>query len=697
MAGGGLLRKWGIGAELVFSAGGAIREMTRTSRTVGALRQSFQALKSGMVGIGFGLGQIALALTPLGIGFGALLAKSSALGANLESQLLTFRVLLGSAEKAEALISDIRKTAASTPFQEGDLIEGSKRLLRLSKDNVTENKRLLGIAMTMSALNPTKGITDSVEAMLDAASGGGFERLKEFGLAFRAEDFKDLGRPGGEAWAAGIMEALQAELTKMTRGEDLVGALAGTFSGRLSTLKDQVLQTLTEIGMGINERIGPHVDDLIDRISGMKDEIVEAFDRLATEVENIYTTRIEPVLTSLTEWWDGLGSEARIGVLAGVAAVGALAAGLLSLGAVAGIAGLLLGGIVTLVGGIVTVISGLSVEAVVVVGAVLLAAAAAVAIFFGSFKREGESAWGFIARMGGALWGVLGEVWGAIQAAYEPFAQGFLKEFLPVLNHAIATMGPDVRALVRDVADLVGWLWFGGMGDGAADVWATLGRVIGGVLGYSLYYAALGVRLVVGGLRGIWTIIQPLILLLAEFGKAWVDVFTGASTAGEGLKRTIDLLMVAVVAMALSIFSTMLWFVENTLRMVETVIRAIPGANLLFGDVSLGADSLAGMRDELADTLERGIIGIDLADSRKRRNQADAFSPSLNLTLPEPAITAKVESRVCVDGEDIGRATGDVKVRQGEKGQGPPMPAEARGRVLRGGLEVTQLRPSEVF
>src|SRR5687768_13469173 len=124
-----LFRKWGFGAELIFEGGRATAEMGRAQQAVIALRGSFGKLQEAGGRVSAGLSAIGTLLAPVGLGLGFAANQASSLAGNLEAQKLTMRVLVGDLAEANRLLQMIHDHAAESPFTEGQLIEGSKRLL----------------------------------------------------------------------------------------------------------------------------------------------------------------------------------------------------------------------------------------------------------------------------------------------------------------------------------------------------------------------------------------------------------------------------------------------------------------------------------------------------------------------------------------------------------------------------------------
>lgn len=189
----------------------------------------------------------------------------------LERAKTTFNVLVGDTQKAAKLIEDIRVNAAKTPFEFGELLEGSRRLLRLTGANVEQNKQLLVLSEQLAAINPTKTVTDAAEALLDAQVGE-FERLKEFGIKLRIEEVDKAAKAGklaGGAFGDKYLDSIAAAVTKQTGGRDIVGALSKTFSGRVSTLKDIGTELGREIGGPAFEILSNGLGELVANLENM--------------------------------------------------------------------------------------------------------------------------------------------------------------------------------------------------------------------------------------------------------------------------------------------------------------------------------------------------------------------------------------------------------------------------------------------
>ena len=235
------------------------RQLERTYDSVGRAASRASAMTGSLIGQAMSLKGIAVGIAAGGGGktiFDAMIGSN----ATLESQRITFNTMMGDVGKATKLMNQLRGYAASTPFAQGDLIDGSKRLLRLTGENVDQNVKLVKLASQMAAINPDKTISDAAEAILDA-EGLEFERLKEFGLKLKRDDLKKM-KKRGESLGQAALRGVEEALAKQTGGRDVVAALSQSFNGKLSTLKDNFTEMMREAGEPGFEVLKNGLDDI---------------------------------------------------------------------------------------------------------------------------------------------------------------------------------------------------------------------------------------------------------------------------------------------------------------------------------------------------------------------------------------------------------------------------------------------------
>lgn len=691
----GLLRKWGLGVELLFDAGRSMVQMTRATKAVAALKTGYEALGTSASRARDGLAKIGLGLAPLGIGFGVLAHQASGLAATLEGQQLTMRVLLGSQEKAAQLMAQIRDYAAATPFEQGDLIDGSKRLLKLTGDNVDANMDLLKLVSQMAALNPDRSFGDAAEALIDAAAGTGFERIKEmsFFTGMGAEDFKHLGKPGGKAWADGVIASFRQQVQDKLKGGDLVAELGQTFTGRMSTLVDSFNNALLPVGEALNKQLGPLLPEFGAKIAAFTPVLVGAAERLIGIVQGL-AVEARPYLDMLAALWDRLGAGGQENMVLAVMAVGALVAALAPLGGAAAALGLVVSGIASLVSAIAPLIGP---EALAVLGgivAALGAVAAAAFLVFEVFKRDGEGPLDFLIRVGSAVQDFLISRFERAQVLAQAAGAAFMQSFGGVQG-AIEQVRPPIMALWDRLAGLFGFMQ-GGAGE-QVDTWRMIGTVLGVVADLLVNQVAKGIEFVTAVVDVLTTTFGPLVLAVWSFMDGLLGLVTGSMDAQDAIDKMLASVVSIVIATINAVFSLLLGAVELILRQIAMMIVSLPGGKaLLDASGNLGADALAGARQSFSDMITEAVGNVAQAGTTREGERAKASSPTVNVAAGDTTVQANVTTEVKVNDREIARAAGAAQVKAGQR-QGKHLPSQQRGRVLRGNGTVTPLQPFETI
>lgn len=188
--------------------------------------------------------------------------------ATMQSYLTNFKVMLGSEEQAAAKLAEIRKMAASTPFSLDDLTNGTQTLLQfgIAADDTTGVLQQLGdislgnadklqtLVRAYGKMSSAQKVTlENVNMMIDA----GFNPLNQICTA-TGESMADLYKrisDGKVSFAE--LEAAVASATSQG-GQFYNGMLEAsqTFSGRMSTLKDNVSALTGELTSGLFEALG---------------------------------------------------------------------------------------------------------------------------------------------------------------------------------------------------------------------------------------------------------------------------------------------------------------------------------------------------------------------------------------------------------------------------------------------------------
>ena len=695
-----LIKRWGLGVDLVFNARDAVNQMVRVHQSVVRLRGELQAVGSSVANFAGKLGQLGMVMAPLAAAFGLAVGTGSKLAADLEAQSLTMRILIGDAGKANQLLEMIRVNAASTPFEEGDLIEGSKRLLRLTGSNIDQNMELLKTMETMAALSPGKSVVDAVEALLDATSGGGFERLKEFGVSLRADDFKAAGPAGSAAWADAVIRELTTRMTTITRGEDLVGALSQTFLGRVSTLGDAAKALLRDLGQVFNREVGPLLEPITARLAGLAPAVRQAAEGLTGTIRGL-VSRAQPWIDRILGWWDGLGVEGQARIFQPPLGLGAPSAVLVPVG---GALGAVVFGVVSLVGAVSAawpvissiggaLLAALAPEILLPLAAGLATVATLAFAAWAALARDGEGPVDTLRRVGAAVWAFLVEAFDRARVAWSQFAAGFGATWSGI-EGPFQRLQTALDPITTKVAQLFA-LFAGPDGEAARTLFRWMGVAAGFLADMLVNKVVAGLELVAAGIDIVASVFRPMVLSFNSFYEGLLGLVTGSMTAEKAIIKMLMGVTGLIVGMVNTVFQLLAGAVELLIRSIVLSLSGLPGMEgLLSSTGNLGADAISRARAAFEQETSNAIAGVNLARDRAQAAQADRAAPVVNVA-PTVENKVAVSTSVKLDTREMAKATGAATTRRKQR-EGQPMPAQARGRVLRGGT-IEDLDPAAVW
>lgn len=188
--------------------------------------------------------------------------------ATMQSYLTNFKVMLGSEEQAAEKLAEIRKMAASTPFSLDDLTDGTQTLLQfgIAVDDTTGVLQQLGdislgnadklqtLVRAYGKMSSAQKVTlENVNMMIDA----GFNPLNQICTA-TGESMADLYKriSDGKVSFAELESAVASATSQGGQFYNGMLEASQTFSGRMSTLKDNVSALTGELTSGLFEALG---------------------------------------------------------------------------------------------------------------------------------------------------------------------------------------------------------------------------------------------------------------------------------------------------------------------------------------------------------------------------------------------------------------------------------------------------------
>lgn len=222
---------------------------------------------------------------------------------------MAFKTMLQSEEKADALMKQLIRTAAVTPFGVEDVTEGAKQLLAFNVAAEDVNKTLIGLG--------------------DVAAGMGL-------------NLKDLVMLYGTTIAKGKMDTMDlyqflnrgipiADEIAKVMGLDVTNAIKEVQkqikAGKVtSDIFIQAMQSMTAEGSKFGGLMEAQSETIIGQISNIKDAIEKKFNEIGKSQEGVINTGLG-VVSTLIENWDTVGKV----LMTVVAAYGAYKAAVISM------------------------------------------------------------------------------------------------------------------------------------------------------------------------------------------------------------------------------------------------------------------------------------------------------------------------------------------------------------------------------
>lgn len=234
--------------------------------------------------------------------------------AQIETYQTALTTLTGSAEEANKIIEQVKKDAASTPFEVASLVKGNQLLISagLSAEQARDDILALGNAIS--------------------ATGGGEEELSR--MVINLQQIKNVGKASALdikqfAYAGIDVYGLLADYTGKTREEvtnldisyeDLTGALkfasqeggkyfnamekqSKTFNGQLSNLKDNFMAFLGEVTIPLftflKDEVLPVINGILDGTLGIDEGINKLTETFLNGVMSMVNSLIENLPTFL--------------------------------------------------------------------------------------------------------------------------------------------------------------------------------------------------------------------------------------------------------------------------------------------------------------------------------------------------------------------------------------------------------------
>lgn len=229
---------------------------------------------------------------------GAIMAPISA-AADDETLRVRFNVLVGDEGKAGNLLDELKQKAASTPLQFGDIAGATGKLLAFGESAETVTDVIGRVGDVSSGVGAPIGEIAEIYGKarvqgtlfaedINQLTGRGIPVIQEFAkqMGVSEGEVKKLASQGKVTFP--MLEKAFISLTGAGgRFEGMLSKQAQTFSGKISTLKDNVLELWRVFGAPITDALKPLLDVAIEKVQEVKDKAAEIGARVAAGINMI--------------------------------------------------------------------------------------------------------------------------------------------------------------------------------------------------------------------------------------------------------------------------------------------------------------------------------------------------------------------------------------------------------------------------
>jgi len=236
----------------------------------------------------------AITLPLIGLGYAAIQAAGS-----LEQTRIALKTMLGSAERAEKFIQDMRKFAAETPFEFSQLIQASKQLLAFgySAESIIPMMTNLG-----NAVSSVGGDSDTINRIImqlgqmktvGRASMMDLRPIAQAGI--RVFDYlaESLGKStsevmkmmeAGKLSAEVAVDAIMKGMGKDPKIAGMMKAQMASFLGMWSNVKDQLFAIMADLGTPLL-KIAKSLLKALDPVLEFIKKVIAAFAKMPTGIQ----------------------------------------------------------------------------------------------------------------------------------------------------------------------------------------------------------------------------------------------------------------------------------------------------------------------------------------------------------------------------------------------------------------------------
>lgn len=236
--------------------------LDRVNKKIDALTGGSAEAKKGLSGLENMSDRVKRSLMGLGMAFSmkGLVSEIANVRGQFQQLEVAFNTMLGSADKADALMAQLVRTAATTPFDLEGVAQGAKQLLAYGMEAEKVNETLIrlgdiaaGLSMPLNDLVYLYGTTMAQGRLytqdLNQFTGRGIPMIEELAKVFgvaesKVKDLVEAGRVGFPE-VQKVIENLTGEGSKFG---GLMEEQSKTISGQIRNIKDDIASMFNDMG-----------------------------------------------------------------------------------------------------------------------------------------------------------------------------------------------------------------------------------------------------------------------------------------------------------------------------------------------------------------------------------------------------------------------------------------------------------------
>lgn len=482
-----------LSAKITGDATGFDRAIKDAEKSAGNFQKTIGDMGKKLSSAGKSLQSAGKKITMATTAFAGIAAIGVKYNATMETYATSFEVMTGSAEKAAEVVDELKDIAASTPFEMPELAETTQLLMNygFTADDALDKTQMLGdisqgsaekmnrIATAYGQMSSAGKVSlEDVKQMIEA----GFNPLQEISES-TGESMESLYDriSAGTISVDEITASMQRSTSEGGRYFQSMEKQSLTFSGQMSTLKDNVQGLLGNVTSGIFEKLAqdvlPKINEVLTTVNTAFEEggfqgVLDAIGEMSPALDGVIT-KIQSFSTFLQNL--GISPAAFAGIVAAIGpaitVVGTLVRGI--------------GGISTAISGISTAVSGLGgIKGIFTaltgpVGLTVTAIMGLVAAFsylmatndgfresvmttistiMSSLQPILQTLMGLLMEIGGIIFETIGSVLqqlAPVLAQIITFIGELVAMLAPLINQLISSLAPVITQIVQVVSNII--------------------------------------------------------------------------------------------------------------------------------------------------------------------------------------------------------------------------------------------------